>query len=447
MMPFLGPLLAIGGSFLASSSAKKTAAAQNEANAALAKQQNDFNYRLFRESRGSEGNAVLPLFFGDAEQNLADDLISRFNQSDELFGTTEERIARDQGFIDAQSGAIAGGNRLISSVQDGSLLADRQAALDPLLQVRTDRIPLLRRAFEELTANIGDVSDARLNLGDVFDARSSTIRADARGLQGPALQRFLEEQKRLVGDTGDARLNLALAQKAGISLAGQQAQNRIQAQAVQDGFLSGGTFQNNAILRSLIGENQAAVQAIEGAKLINAGNREAINIESVGLLEADNALTNAQEAFDAGLINADQLQQAKLQAAIDKVNLIPSNVDLEGNELLGQNALNRQQLFEDDLATRFATLNTPFERAENQINLSKLPQQNLFSDQLNLQNALNFFRIGPQQAPQAVNQPAAVVAPGFGAGLGQIAAGAGAGLIEKAIKGGSGTTPTIAGTT
>lgn len=56
----------IGGSLISGNAAKNAAKRQTEANQEMASEQNAYNYRMFREGRGSGGSAVLPLYMSTA---------------------------------------------------------------------------------------------------------------------------------------------------------------------------------------------------------------------------------------------------------------------------------------------------------------------------------------------------------------------------------------------
>ncbi len=61
-----GVVGSIGGSLISGNAAKNAAKRQNKANQEMASEQNAYNYRMFREGRGSGGSAVLPLYMSTA---------------------------------------------------------------------------------------------------------------------------------------------------------------------------------------------------------------------------------------------------------------------------------------------------------------------------------------------------------------------------------------------
>lgn len=66
------------GTIIAGKSAKKGAQAQAEAQLEATRETNETNYKMFQEARGSEGNAVLPLYSGTTERTIFNDLMDTY---------------------------------------------------------------------------------------------------------------------------------------------------------------------------------------------------------------------------------------------------------------------------------------------------------------------------------------------------------------------------------
>lgn len=95
---------------------------------------NDLNYRMFRESRGADGSALLPLYFGSIEQQLANDArdayyASRRDPALEL-AEYENVLRRLRPTIDAGTGAI-------EDIYSGALTQRRLDAAKPVQAART----------------------------------------------------------------------------------------------------------------------------------------------------------------------------------------------------------------------------------------------------------------------------------------------------------------------
>lgn len=473
----LPALLSVGGSLLANKSAQNATKAQNSANAALAQQQNAYNLDLFNRARGSDGNAILPLYAGNAESGLFSDVIDLSEVSPGIFGTPEDRARADQGIVDSVQPGVAAGTAFTNDLLTGGILGERQGALAPVTSAREARVPLLQAAHDEAVAategvnaarsDLGGVQAARLapglaqarsNLGGVEAARLDPVRAEARALGSPALQAYLEQELQGIEGVNAERLRAVDAAREGLNLTRQAEENRIRAANVGNGLFGGSTQFNSALARNSFGATQALAEAEAAARLTNAQDRGRVNFGSVGLLEADNAVRNAEELFGAGLANAgdryasgvanaeeariarlanaEELYDAQLQNATDRGALRESDVGLLANEIDTQNAIDRQGLVESDVQARAAGLSLPFAQARNAIGLTDLPAQGIYDDQLALQNALNFFRLGEGRAPQAVNRAPIETVPGAGSVIGSQIATAGSGILGNRLSGG-----------
>lgn len=119
-----GTLLSVGvglaGNYISGKGQQKAVENNNEANLEATKINNQANLDLFREARGSKGSAVLPLFFGSTEKNLANSLVDTFKQDQN----------RSTQYADQATGlnpALTAGNDLINKVQTGGIYDDRTA--------------------------------------------------------------------------------------------------------------------------------------------------------------------------------------------------------------------------------------------------------------------------------------------------------------------------------
>src|SRR5690606_3837005 len=110
-MPVAGAVIGGGigavGSILGGRSASRSASR-------AASDQNELNYRMFREARGEGGNALLPLYFGNREQELGNTLFDTFDATRRARGGAQAQIARNQETADQFRSAFESGNSLIN---------------------------------------------------------------------------------------------------------------------------------------------------------------------------------------------------------------------------------------------------------------------------------------------------------------------------------------------
>jgi len=131
-----------GVSAKANSDASKRAARTNEQNV---KDTNAANYQLFRESRGSEGNAILPIYAGGSEKQIFNNLMSAYGMG----GTEAERYARGQKVLESLQPSITGTTDYINSIYNGANLNQQLANWAPLWDARTNAAEVNAQAIRQ----------------------------------------------------------------------------------------------------------------------------------------------------------------------------------------------------------------------------------------------------------------------------------------------------------
>lgn len=138
----------------------------NRKNIAAEQERNDLNYKQFLLGRGSEGNALLPMYFGDGEEEigqLAIDAVRKlFGYNDNIYDYGENVLKDSQESIDI-------GDTVMQSIFDGSLEDQRLRNAKPVQDARKG----------VATARKNAVRDS-LNKA-IIDMRS---RQGAKGFQG-----------------------------------------------------------------------------------------------------------------------------------------------------------------------------------------------------------------------------------------------------------------------
>jgi hypothetical protein len=129
-----------------------------DVNAQLVREANATNERLFRESRGSTGSAVLPLYLADREVDLAR---KAAGVSDALFnygGGVNNRISEASRYLTRYTPALEAGDRTVMDVATGAAGAGRRSSLAPVLDARSrlgkSRAAAISQSLDETLAGL-----------------------------------------------------------------------------------------------------------------------------------------------------------------------------------------------------------------------------------------------------------------------------------------------------
>jgi hypothetical protein len=168
---------ALGG--LSSASAQRRAAAlQRQTDLETLAQ----NRQFYDESRGSTGHAILPVYFGAAEEELAGNAADAART---LFGTASNVSNRSRAINSDYAPVVMAGDQFLGSIYDGSLLADRQSAVDTVKGARTGRAKSRAGAIDQaLGETLAALRAGRLGRGfrgestfDITRAQDATMGA------------------------------------------------------------------------------------------------------------------------------------------------------------------------------------------------------------------------------------------------------------------------------
>lgn len=233
-----GALVAGGTAFAGSQQASAARdAADSNIDRELARQQ--FNLRLFRESRGSEGSAILPTFFGDTEQDLATELSDLTRERHRAVGTPRAQLERFQQIQEQQRPNFEFTNQAVSDVLSGGLERRQLDQAEPVFEARRQLGGAQRRGILESTQD-------RLNKIKAADAQAGFI-----GGGSTQQNALLRQSSQLQGQAAAAEAQAEL-------------QNALQRQGIQQ--------QNEDLrLRSLSLPLQQARQATEFENLPSEG--------------------------------------------------------------------------------------------------------------------------------------------------------------------------------
>ena len=159
MLPLIAAA-AIGalGNFFSARSAAKSAQAQADAQLKATQDTNANNYRMFSESRGAGGSAVLPEYLKPYEAGLG---TSAADTARALFGYgggPTQRLANSQRTLARYNPAIDAGDNLTIDLGTGKVGQERQASLAPVLAARTgaakSRAAAISQGLDETLASL-----------------------------------------------------------------------------------------------------------------------------------------------------------------------------------------------------------------------------------------------------------------------------------------------------
>lgn len=174
--------LSAGGGILGGSSS-----ARAQRRAAELQRQTDLetlrqNREMFDESRGSTGSAILPLYFGGAEEELAG---SAADAARTLFAGAGNMANRGRLINSEYAPLVMQGDQFLGSIYDGSLRAERQGAVDAVKGARTGRAKSRAGAIDQaLSETLASLRAGRLGRGfrgestfDITRAQDATMGA------------------------------------------------------------------------------------------------------------------------------------------------------------------------------------------------------------------------------------------------------------------------------
>lgn len=345
----IGGGLGLVGSLISGRSARKAQQSANQSNLEATKLATEADYRKFLESRGKGGSAVLPLYFGNVESSLGDNLVNLF----------EEAGDRDPRYAPLAEGlfpALEAGNEFVGSLQTGD-------ALRPRADIN-DRRDLAR---EEFISTQGDI------LGDRTGIREQALETlggnvgDREGLRSD----FLTSQEQNVAERSSAR-------KAAINDSLQETLKELRSARHQQGLGGGSSFTDSLL-------TGATADARARNALANLAERDALNNARLNLglaTEADQDAVNnlALQLGLAGTQDREGLNNAGL------------NLALSG-------AGEDEALLNDIVNLRTQTLGLPFSRIEGLTNLDRLTASQAYAPVDDLLRRLNFFNLGQGQPP------------------------------------------------
>ena len=146
--------LGVAGAVISSDSSSSSQKNSSELAAYSQKKANDQNYKMFEESRGKTGSAVLPLYLGGGlfESSLGNDLISAYNGSNVPLSTFQDAVS---GFAPAEAKAKQFTNDIFNGGVTSKLLAEAQ----PVEQARTSS------AMDALSKTLASIDAAQAGKG------------------------------------------------------------------------------------------------------------------------------------------------------------------------------------------------------------------------------------------------------------------------------------------
>lgn len=261
-------LVGAGATAYASQSAADSAADANKANRKIAEDTNALNYRMFLESRGSNGNALLPLYFPQgSEEALANSALGLYRANQAALGTPEQQVADYQAIVDGLTPSMSAGDALVNDLFSGALENRQVANINPVLQARGAVAGAQKQGIMEgLMARLNALSADRARAG--YSGGGSSFQRNAlKSATIPALQAAatVGAQADLANATDVANIRNAAIQTRleNLSLPLTQAANRAQLKQLPATATSRGLLASMAPF-DWFKLNQAAFQANQG---------------------------------------------------------------------------------------------------------------------------------------------------------------------------------------
>lgn len=153
-----------------------------EANAANVAATNALNYQMFMEGRGSMGNALLPIYFGKTERNLANDAEGIYNAAVRDAGGYDTQKERYQRLIDQFGDTQQEAANTAKGIFDGSLLNESLSNFAPVGEARVAAAGAQKQSgLEALQDTLNEIKATQAGKGFSGDSFGSTLlRANVR---------------------------------------------------------------------------------------------------------------------------------------------------------------------------------------------------------------------------------------------------------------------------
>ena len=137
-----------------------------QANLDAARETNELNYRMFLQSRGSTGHALLPYYFGDQEANLAHDLSTIYNASREAAGGYDEQLERYRRDIGQFSDMTEQAANTAKGIFDGTLENESLTNFQPVAEARVEGANARKAAgLEALQETLNEIKAVQAGKG------------------------------------------------------------------------------------------------------------------------------------------------------------------------------------------------------------------------------------------------------------------------------------------
>lgn len=365
---FVGNTVQLVSAYLMADGTMEAAEATNEARLRLSEMSNEQAEYLYRLTRGAEGHAILPEYFEGLEEEIANDIADTYRN------TEYNTEIGDATFEDMQD-VFGLGNQFVRDIYTGELAADRRALL------------------EEEYANLIGAQDARVGvargrLNDNFDRATNDIAlgyGQAEGILDDYESRANDNISRMEAINKDA----STARRAAINTSLGDRLKQLQHARMRKGLGGSSSFANNQLAGSTIGARQAAAMGdIDDRRaLVQESNRvnELFAPQRTGLATRRGELTGSINSQRAGsVLSLDS-------AANDAFNRT-------GAGFVGDNVAT----FDNNQRMQQGYLDAPIARTQNAYTFGYLPTDQKWKPFDAARQRLDWFNIGPGNAPNIV---------------------------------------------
>jgi hypothetical protein len=185
-------VVAAGATAYSAQSASSSAAKANQTNQDIANANNQLNYQMFLQSRGSQGNALLPMYLpSGAESNLAAQAYATSLAEQASLGTPADQLAGYQSTVQSFTPAMDASGQLVNQLFSGQLAQQQQANIAPVLAARGEvagaqKTGILEGLMQRLNALSADRARAGYTGGGSAFEKNLLTSATIPALQGAA---------------------------------------------------------------------------------------------------------------------------------------------------------------------------------------------------------------------------------------------------------------------
>jgi hypothetical protein len=175
------------------------------------KQNREEARRLYRQSRGSTGSAILPLYFGEKqksfEREMARDVMADYRASRASMGSGADTIARYRGVVDELMPGYDDAQELSNRLLSGELTSERVGYYEPVFKARKEGAATSRAAgIQALHETLNEIEAMQARRGFGGDSMTKNLLKANVGRKVASESAARESEANLLNAQDEARL-------------------------------------------------------------------------------------------------------------------------------------------------------------------------------------------------------------------------------------------------